>query len=88
VVFRDDGPTVREQLHLALAGVDHRLDCHGHARNELEARAGLAVVQHLRVFVKFFTDTVSAIFAHDGETVRLGMFLDRVTDVAQFGPGS
>jgi hypothetical protein len=30
MILGDDGPAVRQALHLALAGVDHRLDRDGH----------------------------------------------------------
>ncbi len=51
VVLGDTVQPSRSRRHVALAGIDHRLDREGHAGLELEAGAGLAVVQDLRVLV-------------------------------------
>src|SRR5688572_800425 len=83
VVLRDDGPTVGQQFHVALAGVHHRLDGDGHARHELDAGAGPAVMQHLRVLVEPAADTVPAVLAHHGKALLLDVALDRVADVAE-----
>ena len=87
VILRHDGPAVREQLHVALAGVDHRLDREGHAGHELDAGAGPAVVQHLRILVEDPADAVAAVLAHDREALLLDEALDRVADVAEAAPG-
>jgi hypothetical protein len=85
VILGDHRPAVRQQAHEALAGVDHRLDREGHAGAQLEARAGLAVVQHLRVLVVDAADAVAAVFPHDRETPLLGIGLHGVPDVAEVG---
>ena len=53
----------------------------------IQAGAGPAVVQHLRLLVELRADAVAAEFAHDGEAVALGESLDRVADVAEWAPG-
>ena len=68
-VARDDGPAVAGFADVALAGVDHRLDRERHAGLQLVERAGLAVVQHLRVLVEALADAVAAELAHDREAV-------------------
>src|ERR1700731_621525 len=83
MVLGDDGPAVGQQAHVALARVHHRLDGEGHTRLELEPGAGLAVVQHLRVFVIHTPDAVAAVLAHHRVVVFLDEALDGVTDVAQ-----
>ncbi len=45
-------------------------------------------MQDLRLLVKSPADSVAAELAHDRETVRLGVALDRVADVADGGPGA
>ena len=44
---------------------------------------GLAVVQHLRLFVELAPDAVSAEFAHHRKAVAFGEALDRRADVAE-----
>ena len=66
-----------------LAGVDHRLDGEDHAGLAARAGAGLAVVQHLRLFVEVAADAVAAEFAHHREAVLLGVLLDGGADVAE-----
>jgi hypothetical protein len=84
MVLGDDGPAVvAELLHVAAAGVDHRLDGEGHAGHQFFQRAGLAVVQHLRLFVEVAADAVAAELAHHREALLLGEFLDGEADVAQ-----
>jgi len=51
------------------------------------AGAGLAVVQHLRVFVKTFADAVAAVFTYHRKIVGFSMLLDNVADVAQMRAG-
>jgi len=48
--------------------------------------AGLAVVQHLRLFVKLLPDAVAAELAHHRVAGGFGVVLDRVADVAQPRP--
>ena len=83
MVFGDDGPAVAQRFHVAAAQVDHRFDGEDHSRLQLFARARLAVVQHLRVFVKALAHAVAAVFAHHRQAVPFGKFLDDVADVAQ-----
>src|SRR5690606_35760876 len=71
MIFGDDRPAVGQKFHVALAGIDHRLDGDRHARNELETAARFAVVQDLGIFVKAATDAVAAVLADDGEAVFL-----------------
>ena len=88
MVVRDHRPVVRQQLHFLAAGVDHRFDGEGHTRHQFHAGAGTAVMQHLWVFMKGAADAVPAVFAHHRATVRLGMSLDGVTDIAQAYAGA
>ena len=44
-------------------------------------------MQYLRVFVKFASDAVPAVFAHDGKIMFLGVSLNRVTDVPEAHAG-
>ena len=82
-VLGDDGPAVAHLANVTLASVDHRLDGENHAFLQLDPCAGLAVMQDLRVFMKFLADAVAAKFPHDGITARFRVFLDGMTDVAQ-----
>src|SRR6185312_13466305 len=82
------GPAIRQLTGLRLAGVDHRLDGEGHALLQFHAGARLAVVQYLRLVVIDLADAMAAVFLDHAETCRLGMLLDRVTDVAQGGTGA
>src|ERR1700730_16514946 len=83
VVLGDDGPAVGQQAHVTLARVHHRLDGEGHTRLQLEPGAGLAVVQHLRVFVIHTPDAMAAVLAHHRVVVLLDEALDGMTDIAQ-----
>ena len=85
MVARHDGPAVffRTVLDVTLARIDHRLDGENHAWFQLFQRAGLAVVQHLRVFMKLLTNAVAAKLAHDGKALPLGKLLNRKTNVTQ-----
>src|ERR1700732_4026397 len=88
MVLGDDGPAVGQQAHVTLARVHHRLDGEGHTRLQLEPGTGLAVVQHLRVFVIHTPDAMAAVLAHHRVVVFLDEALDGVTDVAQVGTGT
>src|SRR6185312_1839834 len=83
VVLGHDGPAVAHLTDVAPAQVDHRLDREGHAGFEFFERARLAVMQHLRFFMKYLADAVAAELAHDREAVALGKLLDGPADVAQ-----
>src|SRR5690606_12498892 len=83
VIFRYNRPAVRQEAHVSLAGVHHRLHGERHARAELQARTRFAVVQHLRVFVVNPPDTVTAILPYHGVVLALDEFLDGVADVAE-----
>src|SRR5690606_37629325 len=61
-------------------------DGEGHARAQHHAGARAAVVRHLRLVVVDLADAVAAVLAHDAEALGLGVFLDRVADVAQGRP--
>src|SRR5258706_6216158 len=87
MVLGDNGPAVGQQPRVALAGIDHRFDREHHARVQFHARAGLAVVQHLRIFMINAADTVAAVFPHHRIARGLGVSLDGVTDVAQLCAG-
>ena len=83
MVRGDDGPAVGKTTDARPAGVDHRLDSEHHPRLQLESRTRASVMQHLRLLVKLAADAVAAEFAHDGETMALGVVLDRRADVAE-----
>ena len=87
MILRHHRPAVREQLHVALARVDHRLDRYGHAGNELDAGTGPPVVQHLRVLVEDTADAMTAVLADDGEALLFDVGLNRVADVAEAATG-
>ena len=70
-------------LDVLAPGVDHGLDGEGHAGLELLQRAGLAVVQHLRLFMKAAPDAVATKLAHHAEALAFGKCLDGVANVAQ-----
>src|SRR2546421_12566195 len=65
VVLGDDGPAVGELADRRLAGVDHRFDRECHSRLETRAGPGAPVVQNLRLFVEFSSDSVPAELAYD-----------------------
>ena len=85
MVFGDNGPAILlgPVLDLLAPGVDHRLDGEGHAHLELVQRAGLAVVQHLRLFMEHAANAVAAKLAHHAEALAFGKFLDCPAHVAQ-----
>jgi len=72
---------------VALARVDHGFDGENHPGFENHPSAGIAVVQHLWLFVEDLADAVAAVLAHHGEVVGLGVFLDGVADIAQVNAG-
>jgi hypothetical protein len=82
-VARDDSPAVRQFGYGGAAGIHHRLDGEDHAGLQFHAGAGFAVVEHLRILVELATDAVTAEFPHHRKTVRFGMPLYHVTDIAQ-----
>src|SRR6185437_3558043 len=81
-------PAVRQHFRIGLAGVDHRLDREGHALLQLQAGAGLAVMQNLRVFVIDAADAVPTVILDHRETGALGVLLDRMADIAQRRAGA
>src|SRR5262245_2972597 len=85
MIFRDDGPAVSEQLHVAPPGVDHRFYGERHAGLEHEAGSRIAVVQDLRVLVEDPADAVSAILADDRIALAFDERLDRMPEVAEAG---
>src|SRR6185437_10223463 len=85
VIGGDDRPPVGEAANGGATGVDHRLDRENHARLKFHAGAGLAVMQHLRLFVELAADAVPAEFAHHRKAMALGEALDRCADVAEAG---
>ena len=90
MILCDNGPAVRQQLHIRFAGVDHRLDGERHSLDEFEASAAFAVVEHLWIFVKHFTNAMPAVFAHHGKAVFFHVLLDGSADIAKMlaGPSS
>ena len=86
-VFGHDGPAIGQFLDVAATQVEHGLDGKDHAGLQLCARTGLAVVQHLGVFVKVLPYTVATEFAHDRQIVLFGKLLNRVADVAEVRAG-
>ena len=87
LVLRDHRPAVRQHPHVAATRVDHGLDGEGHAFAQLEAGAGPAIVEDLRVLVIDPADAVAAVLAHHRVLVALGEGLDGVADVAEEGAG-
>lgn len=83
MVFGDDGPAVIELLDVAFTGIDHGLHREHHACLQLEAGAGPAVMQYLRIFVEALADTVAAEFANDAVALFLGIALDGIADIAE-----
>src|SRR5678815_3821173 len=88
MVLGDDGPIVRQLFDLASPCIDLRFGGEDHAGALWLERAGLAVVQDLRLLVKFATDTVTAELAYDAVPVFFGVHLDCVADVANGGTRS
>ena len=86
-VFGHDGPAVAGLLDLAPACVDHGFDGKDHAGCQPIKRAGFAVVQHLRVFVKAAPNAVAAEFAHHAAIVALYKLLNGMADIAQVHAG-
>src|SRR3972149_9789047 len=77
VVFGDDGPAVAQLLDVAFAGVNHGLNGKHHAGLQFKASTWLAVMQHLRIFMEFFADTVAAKFTYHAAAVFFGVGLNR-----------
>src|SRR5262245_17738609 len=72
---------------LEATGIDHWLDREDKAGAQPHDRARPAEMRHRWAFVELLPDTVAAPLAHDRVTMRLGMALDRMTDVAQPAAG-
>src|SRR5678815_1810880 len=88
MVLGDDGPAVRQLLDLASSCIDHRFYGEYHAGAQCLERAWLAVVQDLRLLVKFATDTVAAELAYDAVPIFFGVHLDCVAYIANGGTRS
>src|SRR5690606_2195461 len=82
-VPRDDGPSVGHCSNFPPACVDHRLNSEDHARLEQHARARLAIMEHLGILVEIAADPMATILSHDRESLRFGVLLNGVADVAQ-----
>src|SRR3546814_6777587 len=63
--------------------VDHRLDREDHAGLQFGAGAGAAGMDDLGRVVEQAADAVAAEIAHHAVTMRLGMLLDGMADVAE-----
>src|ERR1700719_1789547 len=87
LILRDDGPTVRQQAHIASSGIDHGLDGEGHARRQRKAGARFAVMQHLWVFMVDPAYAVAAVLPHHREAIGFRVSLDGMPNVAQLGTG-
>src|SRR5882724_13192757 len=70
---------------MALARIDHRLDCERHSLLQLEPGTRLAVVQDLRVLVIHTADAVAAILAHDRVVALFDEGLNGVPDITEPG---
>ncbi len=68
---------------MPLAGIDHRLYRESQPGLKLEAGARSAVMQHLRVFMEYEADAVTAILAYDRAAIGFHIRLDRVTDITE-----
>ena len=80
-------PSRCDQLGVAPAGVDHRLDGEGHAWLQFHAGPWAAVMQHLGLLVEYLADAVATVLPHHGVVVALGVLLDHVPDVAEARAG-
>src|SRR6185503_21019759 len=78
-----DGPAVVAALDVVRARRDHRLDREHHARGQLGAAPGRAVVGDLRILVHVAADAVADQAADDAKAARLDGRLHRVRDVAE-----
>ena len=83
VVLGHHGPLVGQFFDGRAACVEHGFDGKGHAFFQFKSRARLAVMHHLRVFVKHQANAVAAVFANHRVAGGLGERLDGVTDVTQ-----
>src|ERR1700692_3165119 len=86
-VARHRGPAVRQDLHMRLAEVDHRLDGEEHAGLEQHALAGPADMNDVGLVVEHPSQTMAAEIAHHAHALRLDETLDRMADVASGGAG-
>jgi len=83
VIFGDDSPAISQLLDAGLACVDHGLYGKNHASFQFKAGFWLAVVQYLRVFMKYAAYAMAAKFAHHAVTHAFNIALDGMADVAQ-----
>ena len=82
-VHRPCGPAVRIDCHVVGAFGDHWLDREHHAFLDTEAFSRLADMHIVRLLVQVPADAMREKVAHDAETVRFGMPLDRARHVAE-----
>src|SRR5262245_55937739 len=87
MILGDDRPAIREQTHVSLARVHHRLDRENHAGDEFLPGPWFAVVQDLWILMEDPADAMAAVFAYHRVVLSFDERLDGVTDVAQPGPG-
>ncbi len=72
---------------MPFAGIDHGFHGKGHPLLQLQAGAGLPIVQDLRILVVDAADAMAAVLADHREIQGFDVFLDGVADVAQARPG-
>ena len=85
MLFRS--PAVSQLPDIGFAGVDHGLHGENHSRFKSQSHAGIAIMQDLRLFVEFLTNSMPAELPHDAESVPFGMVLYCMTDIAQSAAG-
>src|SRR3984893_11767665 len=81
------GPAVRQNLHMRLAEIDHRIDGEEHAVLQRHALAGPADMDDVRLVVEHAAEAVTAEIAHHAHALRLDKTLDGVGGVARGGGG-
>jgi AhpD family alkylhydroperoxidase len=79
----DDGPSVRQQLHLRSAEVHHGLDGDGHPCLQLHALSARADVHDERPTVHHLADAVTAVFAHHAAAFCSRELFDGCADVPE-----
>src|SRR5579872_993962 len=84
---RHCGPAVRQDLHMRLAEIDHRLDREEHAGAQLHAFAGAADMNDVRLVMEHAPQPMTAEIAHHAHALWLDIALNRMTDVACGGAG-
>ena len=87
VILGHGRPAIGKDFDVALSKVKHRLNREDHAFFESQPRAGGAVMEHLRIFMKVTSNPVTAKFLNHGESIVFGVALDGVPDIAKSGSG-